>query len=407
MPAARPARTALALLFMIAAPPVAAGERDRFHICFAAGPTYFLARSPEVHIPYPPGPFTRSGGHAMDLALPVGENPQGAIPQFHFGIAIPATPRLAVSFDVRHFEVELRPAEPGRPAIARSVLSWGPGVRRTIGQGRARPFLQANVLLFTEELDGPNFRESGLGVGLGLLTGADLRVTDALSIPIAANVLLGQGINDVSSVGLTAGLAVHPATGWSADPVIRAVEVIAAQNPPPALPADPRSRVEFGAGSSGTYQFDGEWDRRFALGRASYLRAKKPGLDLSFDARFHRRSRIGRSFYVSDSFRSTETVALAGPGVRFTRKEGWARRFFQANAWLARERATTEYARRQYNTRRTAPGLGLALGLDVQLPRRLTMPLVARYDQVLREREDNRLISLEGGIAYSWKSTGP
>lgn len=412
MLAARPARTVLSLLILIAAHPAAADERDRFHAWLLAGPTFMRSESPEYPAPHPgPGPIVVFGprpGAARTFSLPVGENPRGAIPKFHAGIALGATPRLALTFDVRRFEVELRPpADPEDEALRRSVLAWGPGARWTMGAGRMRPFVQASFLLITEDIDGFTVDESSTGPGLGLLAGADLHVSDALSIPVAADLLWGRASHDVSSLGLMAGLAVHPATGWSADPVRREVEIAAAQHTTPDVPADRRSRVELGAGSSGTHQFDGEWDERYSLGRASYLRSTKPGLDLSFDARFHRRSRISRSFYGLEWSKSTETVTLAGPGVRFTRKAGWARRFFQANAWLARERETTELTRRQYNTRRTAPGLGLALGLDVQLPGRLTMPLVARYDQVLREGDDNRLITLEGGLAYSWSPTGP
>ncbi len=150
------------------------------------------------------------------------------------------------------------------------------------------------------------------------------------------------------------------------------------------------------------------WASRAAVvprSRATHLRSPKPGLDLSFDARLHRQSDTDHLDFEYDygETKSTRTVVLVGPGARFTRKSGWARRFFQGNAWLSEDTQTTEFGGYEYRTQRTAPGLGFALGFDVQLSRRLTVPLAVRYDHLIRSHDDERLTSVEGALAYSWE----
>jgi len=382
------------LLASIAHPPFAAAdERDRFHAWLFAGPTFLLDGNPGFgNLSFPTS--------STALELPAGDNPKGAIPQFHAGFAIAATPKVSLSFDVRSFEVQQQnPAYPGEPSRL-SVLAWGPGVRHTVGSGSLRPFLQANVFVLTEDLDGPGDEGSHQGAGLGLLAGADVHLTDALSIPIAATVLVGQPRNDVSSVGLVAGLAVHPSTGWSADPAVRAIEM--REREETAVEAPPRSRVELGFGWSETQNFGGYTDDlgNSLVAHAAYLRSMKPGLGLTFDSRLYRRSSQGSSFFYEE-FKETRTVVLVGPGIRFTRKAGWARRFFEANLWLASDTRTVEVDDfESRSTRRTGPGLGFAVGLDVQLSRRLVVPLALRYDHLI-ERDDSGLATLEGGLAVA------
>ena len=381
------------LLASIALPPFAAAdERDRFHAWLLAGPTFLL----DGNLRFGNLSFPTS---STALELPAGDNPKGAIPQFDAGFAIAATPKVSLSFDVRNFEVEQRnPANRLEP-FRLSVLAWGPGVRRTVGSGSLRPFLQANVFVLTEDLSGSGDSGSHQGVGFGLLAGADVHVTDALSIPIAATVLLGQPRSEVSSVGLVAGLAVHPSTGWSADPAVRAIEM--REREVIAVEAPPRERAELGLGLSETQNFGGYTDDlgNSLVAHAAYLRSMKPGLGLTFSSRLYRRGSQSSRFY-DEEFKETRTVVLAGPGIRFTRKAGWARRFFEANLWLASDTRTIESDQFESSWRRTGPGLGFGVGLDVQLSRRLVLPLALRYDHLI-ERDDYGLITLEGGLAVA------
>lgn len=370
---------ALLLLLLAIAPRAGADERDRFHAWVLGGPAFLLQP---------------------------GDDAKGAIPQVQAGVALAATPRVDVSFDVRRLEVELRPpTTPYGEGLRRSILAWGPGIRRTIGDRVARPFLQANVLLITEHLDDDAvIQESGIAVGLGLLAGADIRVTEAFSIPIAANVLLGQAITDVSSVGLVAGLALHPSTGWSADPATRALEAAAARTAKREVEVPPRSRVELAGGTSATQDFGGaEGTGAFRLARATYLRSVKPGLGIAFDGRLYRRTYgTGTStFYFTPDAKSTQSIVLVGPGARFTRKAGILRGYFQGNAWLASDTRTSEDSGWESSRRSLVPALGFALGLDVRLSPRVTMPLALRYDQLI-QTDDYALASLEGGLGYSW-----
>jgi len=400
----RTRRAALVLLFLLGSivhPPFAAAdERDRFHAWLLAGPTFLLDGSPRFGSPAVPLPTL----YSTALGLPAGDNPKGAIPHFHAGFAMAATPRVSLSFDVRSFEVEQRlPATSSSEPPRLNVLAWGPGVRRTVGSGSLRPFLQANVLVLTEDLDGAANDGSHQSVGLGLLAGADVHLTDALSIPIAATILLGKPRNDVSSVGLVAGLAVHPATGWSADPAVRAIEMRDGDGRT-AVETPPRSRLELGLGWSETQDFgDHTYDSGNSLvGHAVYMRSMKPGLGLTFASRlYRRRSNTGTTGIDQHPSRETRSVVLAGPGIRFKRTAGWARRFFEANLWLASDTRTSQGDFFKYSTRRTGPGLGFALGLDVQLARGLTLPLALRYDHLIQQ-DDYGLTTLEGGLAVAF-----
>ncbi|MEO6463637.1 MAG: hypothetical protein ABIP29_11235 [Candidatus Eisenbacteria bacterium] len=380
---ARHASVVLLLLFPIANP-VAADERDRFHAWFSAGPTFLLSGTPP-DIPSPPVLLSAIGRPAAALAFPVGENPKGAIPQFQAGVAFDVTPRVAVSFDLRRLEVELRPARSGIEALRRSVLAWGPGVRRTVGDGATRPFLQANVLMITEAFHGAERDGSGIGVGLGLLAGADLRVTDALSIPIAANVLLGQAINDVSSVGLVAGLAVHPSTGWSADPAIRAIEIAAAQTATANVPnpdrEQTRDRLAVSLGyawyTGGLLQLEGLDDAGQA--GVGYRHPLGHRLEMAFDVGLHRtlRSESGTDGWQATPMETIEersTILFCGPGLRWTVIGRDTRPFVQASVLAARE-SRQENSPWVEDWSGIGPGWAVMAGFEPRLGKRWSLPI--------------------------------
>ena len=89
--------------------------------------------------------------------------------------------------------------------------SWyGPGARWMAASGKVRPYMQANVLYVTEtvraEVDGDGGSASESGIGFGFMGGIDIPLTSTLSIPIEANYMYGKPENDVSSLGMQAGL---------------------------------------------------------------------------------------------------------------------------------------------------------------------------------------------------------
>jgi hypothetical protein len=87
---------------------------------------------------------------------------------------------------------------------------FGPGVRWSSGEGSVRPYLQANVFFVTEtaRVDFGEFSSEvdEDGAGLGLMGGADIRLSRLLSLPLEASYLYGKPESDVSSLGMSVGL---------------------------------------------------------------------------------------------------------------------------------------------------------------------------------------------------------
>jgi len=90
------------------------------------------------------------------------------------------------------------------------VAYFGPGVRWSSGSGSVRPYLQANVFFVTEtlrvEIDGIGGDASEEDAGFGLMGGADIRLSQLLSIPLEVSYLYGKPDLDVSSLGMSVGL---------------------------------------------------------------------------------------------------------------------------------------------------------------------------------------------------------
>jgi hypothetical protein len=86
----------------------------------------------------------------------------------------------------------------------------GPGVRVGAPTGSVRPYGQANFLFVTEKLeiqeDNTTLSVTENGAGFGLFGGVDVRASNLLSVPIEVHYLFGEPEDDVSGVGISAGL---------------------------------------------------------------------------------------------------------------------------------------------------------------------------------------------------------
>jgi len=87
----------------------------------------------------------------------------------------------------------------------------GGGLRVNAGETAVRPYVQANIYIVQEKLSGEadGFRaeaESESGVGLGVIGGVDIEVTDLISIPLEANLLIAEPADNVSGFGFASGI---------------------------------------------------------------------------------------------------------------------------------------------------------------------------------------------------------
>ena len=88
---------------------------------------------------------------------------------------------------------------------------WGPGIRWISPREGIRPYVQANFLIVSENLqmdlgDDTTLNRRKSGVGFGASGGIDIRGGNLLSIPLEAYYVYGKPDHDVSGWGITAGL---------------------------------------------------------------------------------------------------------------------------------------------------------------------------------------------------------
>ncbi len=87
---------------------------------------------------------------------------------------------------------------------------WGPGIRFVAPHEGMRPYVQANFFFVREEAEaefgGIKITGHDNGAGFGICGGVDIRASDLLSIPIEANYMYGKPSDDVSGIGINAGL---------------------------------------------------------------------------------------------------------------------------------------------------------------------------------------------------------
>lgn len=343
---------------------------------------------------FPPLHATFGGGPVWLLAK---DAETGAVPQFHAGLGVAIKPRVVLSFDVRRYEVADEPT--GR---VRTVLAVGPGVRRIAGNGKVRPFLQANFLHVRESLDGVDgdpsfFDDQSSGLALGLMGGADVALGRTFSAPVGISVLLGEADEDVSCLGVSAGVSFHP-------PFLES-EPGAVDD---AVPAEIglRSRVQAGFGGAKTQSFGytGDPYEDAIQGHGAFLWSASRGVGLSLGARVYRSEETDPSFDPLDPF-SVErslTISLGGFGARFMAGQGTVRSYFDLNAWAARVTEKQDVdAHDSHRTETTVdPGIGAGLGALVRVSRRVEVPLGLRYDHVFRQR-DVGLLGIEAGVTFA------
>ena len=156
--------------------------------------------------------FTLGAGYAQHTAEEFdagGLNP-GAQGQFAYRYSV--TPRLDLSIDGRSVmaseDVDLGGGETGQ--LSHTTAYFGPGLRFGGTTGSVRPYVQANVYFAREtvrlEMDGGGTDASETGAGFGIAGGADIRLSNLLSLPIEATFLYSKPASDASSLGMQAGL---------------------------------------------------------------------------------------------------------------------------------------------------------------------------------------------------------
>jgi len=87
---------------------------------------------------------------------------------------------------------------------------WGPGLRFIAPNEGMRPYVQTNFLFVREELEA---EQNGITVtahdgdaGFGICGGVDIRAGNLLSVPIEVNYMYGKPNDDISGIGVNAGL---------------------------------------------------------------------------------------------------------------------------------------------------------------------------------------------------------
>ena len=87
---------------------------------------------------------------------------------------------------------------------------FGPGIRVVSPKEGTRPYVQANFFLVREEVEvssgGVTITGHDNGAGFGLSAGIDIRAGNLLSVPVEANYMYGKPGDNISGVGINAGL---------------------------------------------------------------------------------------------------------------------------------------------------------------------------------------------------------
>ena len=87
---------------------------------------------------------------------------------------------------------------------------WGPGLRVVSPNEGMRPYVQANFLIVREQIEtesgGVTLTAHDNGAGFGVCGGVDIRAGNLLSVPIEVNYMYGKPNDDISGVGINAGL---------------------------------------------------------------------------------------------------------------------------------------------------------------------------------------------------------
>lgn len=139
-------------------------------------------------------------------------------------------------------------------------------------------------------------------------------------------------------------------------------------------------------------------------GHLSYRYSMSRGTDLTLEARRLRSQRTFRS-HLGEHVTETHEVLLVGPGLRFTRTSGFARRFFHASAGLVAETTRDETDRHEYQFTRYGPGVALGIGLDVRVSSRLAVPVGLHYVHSLEGTDVEGMLAAEVGLDFDFGGT--
>lgn len=181
-----------AALVVLALPGAASAESRKHHISLNGGWQKFLSDDLEPIVDLGGGPtqldFTNAGVGALNYRFSLRE---------HLDLTLDT--RAAVSRD-----------EVGGVDVTFTSSYFGPGIRLVGRGGGARPFVQASFLLVSEEVEfeyqNVTVTTDDSGVGFGIFAGVDIRASDLISIPIAAEFVYAEPADDVTGIGGTIGI---------------------------------------------------------------------------------------------------------------------------------------------------------------------------------------------------------
>jgi hypothetical protein len=187
------AAVALALSFGLASPAKAANKKH--HLTIGLGYQKFLMSDNLPSIDADPGPgvdirtFDFSGAGAA-----------------FFAYRLSLKQNLDLTFDDR---IAISTVENSDFTFATDY--FGPGLRWISPKEGIRPYLQANFLIVSENLqmdlgDDTTLNRRKSGAGFGASGGIDIRAGNLLSIPVEAYYVYGKPDHDVSGWGITADL---------------------------------------------------------------------------------------------------------------------------------------------------------------------------------------------------------
>lgn len=324
----------------------------RFHASFSGGVADPLTHKTYVYFA---SPQSSTGGELSPIAGKWNAS------QFHGAFRASLGGGFDLSLDLRRLRIP-------RESEVQQAVWFGPGVRHTGGAGSVRSFVQANVFAIKETLEGnPYPGDTQTGEGLGLVAGADIRLSDLVSIPVEASLLVETSDNGTSVLGVQAGLALH------------------APSPRPAMSPgtdtaseQPGDRLAFSLGyaryTDGLLQLEG-LDRAGQAG-VGYRHPLGQRLEIAFDVGIHRTfgNVSGTDGWLTAPVEESSTILFCGPGLRWTVVGRDTRPFVQGSVLAAREsrRKTSPWVE---DWSGIGPGWAVMAGFEPRLGKRWSLPI--------------------------------
>lgn len=325
----------------------------RFHASLSAGIADPLTR---VTYSYHTSPLSIAGGELSPIAGKWNAS------QLHGAFRASLGGGFDLSLDLRRLRIP-------RGSEVQQAIWFGPGVRHSGGSGRVRSFVQANVFAIKErEEDDPIPEDTQTGEGFGLVGGADIGLSDLVSIPVEASLLVETSNNGTSVLGVQAGLSLHvppprPAMSNGAGP--------AAEQPADRL-----------AVSLGYAWHTGDLLRLEDLTRAGhagigYRHPLGKRLELAFDLGIHASMFNPEPYPQSPGDppqQDRNSVQFCGPGLRWTAVTRDTRPFVQASVLAAREsRRKVRFWSDGWSG--IGPGWAVMAGFEPRIGKRWSLPI--------------------------------